>query len=461
MERLLIIDDDVEFLKVVESLLADRFHVQTATTGQRGLEILRSESVHAVLLDLRLPDADGVELLQTIHSEIDSHLPVIIVSEYGEPDRIVDSMRLGAYDFIPKSFHGDVLTAKLVKALERRSLELNVHALQSNLADQYDRMVFASDSMKRIHFEISRLAKLPFDVLLLGETGVGKDLVAFELHQRSPRHGKPFIPIAVRTLNEALIESELFGHEKGAFSSAGKMRIGKLEAANGGTVYLPEISCLTESVQLKLLQFLQYKSISRVGQDSRTPDRHLDVRVIMASNEDLEDHIQSGRIRKDFYHRVSGVKMTIPPLRERLDDIEVLTRYFLKKYSSVLSGPPPSLAPEAIEALRTYRWPGNVRELENTVKSALVSSQKDILTIRDFPQLAPTTREPARCSYCLEQQERIPKLDEAEGTFRRSYLLELLRRAGGSTTKAAAAAGITVQGFRKAMKGVKINSAGR
>jgi two-component system, NtrC family, response regulator len=458
MERLLIIDDDTAFLKVAESLLSGRFIVQTASTGQRGIEVLRADHVNAVLLDLQLPDLDGVEVLRTIHREIDPHLPVIIISEHGEPHRIVESMRLGAYDFIPKAFSGDVLAEKLVKALERRSLELNVQLLQNNLADHYDHMVFASDAMKRIHFEITRLAKLPFDVLLVGETGVGKDLVAFELHQRSLRRGKPFISIPVRSLNEALIESELFGHEKGAFSSAGKMRVGKLEAANGGTIYLPEISSLTESVQLKLLQFLQYKSIARVGQDSRTPDRQLDVRVIMASNENLEGHIQSGRIRSDFYHRISGVKMTIPPLRERLDDIDVLARYFVKKYASALSGPPPSLALDVIDALKAYHWPGNVRELDNAVKSALVSAQGDTITLRDFPQVAPTVRDPIRCSYCFEQQVQLPTLNETEITYRRAYLQELLRRTNGSTTKAAMLAGITVQGFRKAMKGVHLNN---
>ena len=396
MDRVLIIDDSVAFLNDVESLLRDRYHIRTASTAKKGLEIARTEGPAAVLLDLRLPDMDGTDVLQALHRDVDPFLPVVIVTDQDDTETAVELMRLGAYDFVSKSFNRDILAAKLTKALERRGLEISVRALQSSFADFHDRLVFASEGMKKVHYELTRLAGLTFDVLIQGETGVGKDLCAFEIHQRSPRRDKPFIPVAMRVLSESIIESELFGHEKGAFSGADKAKVGKLEAANGGTLYIPEVSSLTETVQLKLLQFMQYKSIARVGQDSRRPDTRLDVRVIMATNEKLEDAVEKGKMREDFYHRISGVKLTIPPLRDRREDIGPLAEYFMHKFAASVDNRTYSLAPDAIRALENYRWPGNVRELENAIKGALAYSETGVLERADFPMLgsAAEGREP-------------------------------------------------------------------
>jgi DNA-binding NtrC family response regulator len=457
MDRLLVIDDNPHFLNDVESLLRDRFTIAKAVSGIKGLEILRAEDILAVLLDLELPDMSGLEILQKIHRDVDPHIPVIVVTEHDDAEKAVECMKRGAYDFIPKSFHRNVLAAKIIKALERRALELNVRALQSSFDDQHDRMVFASDAMKRINFEITRVAVLPFDVLLVGETGVGKDLTAYEIHRRSPRRDRPFIPLAMRALTESLIESELFGHERGAFSGAEKSHIGKLEAANGGTVYIPEISSLNESVQLKLLHFLQYKTISRVGQDSRRPELRLEVRVIMATNENLEELVERQGMRADFFHRITGVRLAIPPLRERVDDIEVLAKYFLKKHSATIASPEFSLSAEVLAAMNAYRWPGNARELENVIKNALVYSSTPQLALKEFPGLASTSNEPSRCASCLELRQSLPKYDAAEQDFRRAYYLEALRRAGGNVIEAAALTGITVQGLRKILRTLRIN----
>ncbi len=458
MEKLLVIDDNVAFLQDVESLLQTRYAVVKATSGRAGLDLVESEKVSAVLLDLKMPDMNGIDVLKKIHEQLDPHLPVIIVTDQSEVEHAVDAMRLGAYDFIPKSFNLNLLTAKIIKALERRSLEISVTALQHSQAERYDRMVFASEPMKKIFYKINQLAMMNFDILICGETGVGKDLIAFELHQRGTRRERPFIPLAVKTYSETLIESELFGHEKGAFSGADKAKVGKLEAANGGMVYLPEISSLTEPIQLKLLQFMQYKTISRVGQDPRRPETKLDVQIVMATNDNLEELVQKGLMREDFYHRITGVRLNVPPLRERADDIEPLAQYFLEKFSYNLPGKTYSFAPGTMEILRAHKWPGNVRELENTIKNAIAYASGTVISMNEFPNLVTGgNSETDICRKCLESRfATLPLYETAEKDYKRAYFEEALRRAGNNVARAAEAAGITPQGFRKVLNSLDI-----
>ncbi len=450
MDKLLVIDDNVDFLNDVESLLHDRYTVIKAPSGSRGLALVESEPVAAVLLDLKMPDIHGFEVLKRIHGEIDPHLPVIIVTDIQDVSAAVEAMKHGAYDFIPKSFNLDLLTAKILKALERRTLEIRVGAMTSAQAEQYDRLVFVSSPMQKINFEITRLANLDFTVLIVGETGAGKDLTAFELHRRGPRRDRPYIPVPMKTYSETIIESELFGHEKGAFSGADKAKVGKLEAANGGSIYIPEVSSLSEPLQLKLLQFMQYKTISRVGQDPRKPERRLDVRIIMATNEKLEDLVKSGKMREDFYHRISGVRLSIPPLRERPEDIEPLAEYFLRKFVMGFEGLEYSFDPEVMPAFRAYRWPGNVRELENVIKNAIAYSSSGRLTLADFPHLHDPHTDTDPCRACMATRYvSMPHYEEVETSLKRAYFEEVLRRAGNNVAKAAAMAGLTPQGFRK------------
>ncbi len=457
IQKLLVIDDSADFLNDVDSLLHNRYTVLKADSGKRGLDLLESDRVGAVLLDLKMPEMDGFEVLRRIHEHIDPHLPVIIVTAQQDVESAVEAIRRGATDFISKSFDLNLLSAKLLKALERRMLEVGVEALRSTQVEAYDRMVFASEAMKKVHWEMSNLARLDFDILIEGETGVGKDLIAFEMHQRGPRKGHPFIPVPLRSLNESLIESELFGHEKGAFSGAEKTRIGKLEAAQGGTVYIPEVSSINEAVQIKLLQFMQFKTISRVGQDARSPESKLDVRVMLATNENLEELVNKGRMRADFYHRIAGVRLLIPPLRERVDDIEPIARYFLEKFSSGFGGREFDFAPDVLEAFQNYRWPGNVRELENVIKNALAYSEGGTLTLKDFPNLRDVRIDPDPCDRCMRNRSSGMKLyREADRNFKRAYFLELLRREGNNVARAAAAAGLTPQGLRRIINNLGI-----
>lgn len=449
MDKLLVIDDNTIFLDDLEMLLNRKYDLIKATNGTEGLNILRNEMVSTVLLDLHLPDIYGLEVLKTIRNEIDTHLPVIIITEFDSTENVVEAMKAGAYDFLTKDFNLELLSAKIDKALAHRKLELEVDVLQKNISDQQNSFIFVCDKMKKINYEITKFARMNFDVLITGETGTGKDLVASSIHQRSERKNKPFITVSLKSLSENVIESELFGHEKGAFTGADKMKIGLFEAANGGTVYIPEISCLNETIQLKLLNFMQYKSINRVGQDRRKGEIKLDVRVLMASNEKLEDLVEEGKMRKDFYFRISGIKLELPPLRERLEDIPKLTDYFIEKYSGILEHKY-TLEQGLIDELMAYQWMGNVRELENSIKGAMIYSNDGVLKKEHFPNLSllPFSGK----EYSDYEHLNELKYEDALEEFRKTYFTSLWEKAQQVSSAAAKMSGMTQQGLRKILK---------
>jgi len=456
MEKLLIMHDGVSFGRNVETLLKDCYAVITANSAKQGLDILKRERIAVVLLDSLLPDIRSTELLSMIHNDVDPHLPVIIIADHADVDSAVEAMRRGASDFITKDVKPNHLAAKILKALERRDLEIRVKALQHGLIEQQNAFIFASDVMKALSFEITRIARIGFDLLLVGETGVGKDLIAGQVHLRSPRSDKPFIPISMRTLSETLIESELFGHEKGAFSGADKAKMGKFEAANGGTIYIPEISCLNEATQLKLQYFMQYKRIARVGQDPRTSEIKLDVRLVMATNESLEELVKGGGMREDFYHRITGVRLHVPPLRERLDDIEPLASYFLEIYSGSARGGKYEFAPETLDAMKRYHWPGNIRELENSIKNALAYVEGYLIKPEHFPFL--TYSFTHRCplnTAGTDVSEALPAYKDASLAFKKEYFQKLWLLCGQNVTRASKIAKMTPQGVRKILRSLR------
>jgi DNA-binding NtrC family response regulator len=454
MDKLLIIDDSTAFLNDVKALMQGRYKIVTATDARGGLEILRNERVSGILLDLDLPDMNGTDVLKKIHTDIDPYVPVIIVTEYDDAENIVKAMRLGAYDFIPKYFNLDVLTAKIAKALERRALHLGINALQEEYLEKQRGFVFASDAMRRINYEITRLAQLDVDVILLGETGVGKDLIASQIHLRSARREKPFIPVSIRSLSDTLIESELFGHEKGAFSGADKAKVGKFEAANMGTVYIPEISSLSEPVQLKLLHFMQYKSITRVGQDPTKSEVRLDVRLIMASNDDLSELVRRGKLREDFYHRINGVSLKIPPLRERKSDIKPLVDHYVARYAHMHSAGTCKIDSRVIDAFNQYHWPGNVRELSNVIKNAIVYAKDQVLTVADFPYIVneKLMMQTYGNDVFNDGSGDYPTLKDAEMSVRKQYFEHLCNECEHNINEIAKIAGITPQATRRILK---------
>jgi DNA-binding NtrC family response regulator len=459
MENLLIIDDNIAFLEDVKALLERNYNVIIANNATNGLEILKSKQVNTVLLDLHLPDMHGLQVLEKIRGEIDPYLPVIIITEFDNTENVVKAMRMGANDFLTKDFNLELLYTKILKALEQRRLEIEISALKKEIEDQQNTFIFKSVIMKQLNVEITRLAQQDFDILIEGETGSGKDLIASLIHLRSSRSLKPYLTIPIRTLSETVLESELFGHEKGAFTGADNMKLGKFEAANSGTIYIPEITALSEGIQLKLLNFMQYKTISRMGQDPRKGDIKLDVRVILATNENLEELVAQNKIREDFFYRISGVRLSIPPLRKRKDDIENLAMYFLDKHTQRSYSIRYSIDEEVFKAFQNYDWPGNVRELENSIKSALSYSKGDKLTINNFPILNSKRKTPQQNQFnSILSSKSFPGYKKAEVEFKKEYLFKVLELTNNNIIEAAKIMEITPQGLRKFIKNIKIDN---
>lgn len=447
MNKLFVIQNSTNRFHDIATTLSNRYEIVTSCSVRKAIDLLRTHGVSAVLLDHSLPDVTCDEVVHMIHREVDPHLPVIVIADHAELDCAVAAMREGAYDFITKDIDPDHLSLKILKALERRDLELRLKALEHGQAQQQNTFIFASDAMKSINMEITRLARLDFDVLLSGETGVGKDLIAWQIHCRSPRRERPFVPVVMRTFSETLIESELFGHEKGAFSGAERAKTGKFEAANGGTIYIPEIACLDEPTQLKLQYFMQYKCFSRVGQDPRRADIRLDVRLIMATNDNLEELVRKGKLREDFYHRIAGVHLNIPPLRERIQDIEPLAQYFLETHSIGISEEKYAFAKETLAGLKRHPWPGNVRELENTIKNALSYADESILYPHHFPALSHPFGH--TCPLISSDMHDLPSYEDAEQQFKRDYFQRVWELSERNVARAAQMARMTPQGVRK------------
>lgn len=319
--------------------------------------------------------------------------------------------------------------------------------------------------MHELFYEIKRSAKLASTVLLVGESGVGKDHIAYQIHKLSPRNKKPFLCVPIHTLSSTLIESELFGYEKGAFSGAVNSKVGRFEATDGGTLYLPEISELPESIQLKLLYFLQYRSITRIGQNPFTPEKDIDVRLIFATNENLDQLVDEGKIRLDFYHRINIVTLEIPPLRERREDITPLIKYFVNRYSNQFFNREIKIAPNVYEYFYDYDWPGNVRELENTIERLLIKSGEkfanenndEILTVEDIQNCNCFSKNSSKKSVpkgslIYDPEHNLFDYKVAQLNFKKKYFSTLLNQTNGNIFLASKIAKLTPQGLRKILK---------
>ena len=452
MEKLLVIDDSIPFLKDLELLLKKRYNVVTAYNGKQGLDFLRKENFTAVLLDIKMPGMTGLEVLEKMNSMLNEIPPVIIVSDSGEIETVVKAMKLGAYDYVQKDFNLDLLTQKINNALEKNDLKRKLSYLNNVIDEQFDKFVFVSPSMEKINNQISRYANMDCNILLKGETGVGKDLIAYEIFKRSELYNKIFVQVPLASISENLLESELFGFEKGAFTGADKSKIGKLESANGGTLYMPEISTINENTQLKLLQFMQYKTIAKVGQ-SGSDDTKLNVRIIFATNEDLEEKVKQNKLRSDFFFRIDSISITIPPLRERKEDIEPLAIYFAKKHSNKLLNREITIDNCLIEKLKNCSWLGNVRQLNQEILKAVAQMEDDeeCLTPRHFS-----------CSVMSNGNKTESNSDgdyeKAKREFRINYFTSLLKQTNNNYTKAAELAGISRTGLDKALKELGIKT---
>lgn len=452
MERILFVGEVSGQARTIVVPGRDRCEIVGESSEQTAIDILRDIPCAAVVVGGSRPGTHALDFVTAVRHSVDPDIPVILVSPRYDADAVVEALRAGASDFVPWCAVPEFLGDRIRHVLVHSSRTRKQRRLQNGDAHAPVPFVIESAVMRQVDIEISRLAALDYDVLLHGETGVGKDLVAAEIHRRSKRRDRPFVPIPLRSLSESLIESELFGHERGAFSSADHAKMGRFEAADEGTVYIPEVSCLNESVQLKLLYFMQYKRTSRVGQDPRKSEMRLDVRVIMASNDDLEGMLAEGHLREDFYHRIAGLQLFIPPLRERKEDIIPLATAFLTMFSGAPRGVRFDFSPEALAMLQRYHWPGNVRQLENAVKASIAYARGPILGVEDLDHVLHIAHLHPTATNQTNQPDPLPVYDDAVREFQKGYFERLLARAEGNIARAARMSGLTPQWIRRMVK---------
>lgn len=463
--KLLIIDDEPAVLFSLEQILvAEGYQVRTAETGRAGLELARQQPPDVVLTDIRLPDLSGLDVHDQIR-DLDSRIPVILMTAYVTTETAIEAMKRGGFEYLLKP-----LDLNQLKDVVRRAFELSrlsripavLDAVETGDEDTSDRVVGRSQSMLEIYKAIGRMAPQDVTVLLLGESGTGKELVARALYQHSRRNRSPFIPINCAAIPESLLESELFGHERGAFTGADRKRIGKFEQARGGTIFLDEIGDMTPATQAKVLRLLQEQQFERVGGNETITT---DVRVIAATNKNLEEMVAQGKFRQDLFYRLNGFTLHLPPLRARKDDLQLLIDHFSRRACKDMNHRPVSIAADAHQLLLDYPWPGNVRELQSTVKFAIVHSNNDVITVESLPEsLRPRKTgsgddaATGQASDLLVQirrklQNREPELYQSvHAEVDRILLTEVLKECRGNQVEASEVLGISRNTLRSRLR---------
>ena len=419
--RILIVDDDEGTREALEAILEDDYDVACAADGQVALDKLNREAFDLVLLDLIMPGMDGIETLKRIKA-YDKQIDVIMVSATDRAREATAAITSGAYDYITKPFDADAILTDIERALQKRSLEQEVRYLRSEVALRFDetRIIGESRPMKAVFSMINKVAGTSSNVLITGETGTGKELAARAIHNQSPRVSKPFVAINCAAIPPELIESELFGHEKGAFTGAYSRNIGKFEFANSGSVFLDEISNLKLELQAKLLRFLQERDFARIG--GHRPIK-VDVRMITATNISLKQMVQENRFREDLYFRLNVIPIALPPLRNRRGDIPLLANFFLDKFNRKLNQKIEGITQEAMTILETYHWPGNIRELENLIERLVVlRSNERWIDVKDLPFDLLYNEDAMKAGQQVEKG-----LLQARRLFERQYILRALK----------------------------------
>ncbi|MEX1827281.1 sigma-54-dependent transcriptional regulator [Luteibacter sp. CQ10] len=387
-KRILVVDDEAKMRRILELALKSMGHeVEQAGDGEEALAKIESGSFDLVLTDLRMPRLDGIGLLTALR-DAGSDLPVIVMTAYGTIETAVAAMKVGAADYVIRPFEMETIEMAVTRALTMQVVQRENRFLKDEVSRGWGDFVGTSQAMQALYALLRQVAPARSSVFVVGETGTGKELVARALHVASGRSGL-FVPINCAAIPADLLESELFGHVKGAFTGAARDRIGKCELASGGTLFLDEITEMPIGLQAKLLRVLQESVIEKVGSNVATP---VDLRVVAATNREPQHSVDAGMLRRDLYFRLNVVRVDVPLLRDRRDDIPLLVDYFIQKYSVELSRAPPRMSPEALGILETYAWPGNVRELENLIERAMVLCRGDTITVAHLPaELASTT----------------------------------------------------------------------
>ncbi len=443
MAHILIVDDEASMREMLAIMLQrEGYAVATAEDGARGLALIKDNRFDLIISDIQMPHLTGIELLREIN-RLNLELLVLMITAYSSTEEAVEAMKLGAYDYITKPFKNDEIRLVIRNALERNNLQRENRELKKKLGERwsFDRLVGKSPAMKKVVSLLERIAPSEASVLIMGESGTGKELVAQSLHHHSGRKNQPFIPINCGAIPENLLESELFGHERGAFTGADKRKEGLFESANGGTLFLDEIGELPMAMQVKLLRVLQEREFRRVGGTKTLP---LDIRLLAATNRDLEEAVGAGEFREDLYYRLNVVGVELPPLRERQADIPLLVNHFCQQRSGQSEMP---LSTEVLNCLLDYSWPGNIRELENFVERCIVLGWEEQVTSDSLPPNM-ISRAKRADSFQLEVPEEGFALEKWLEEAERTLLLDALEKSGGVRKKAAELLGISFRSIR-------------
>jgi DNA-binding NtrC family response regulator len=434
--RILVVDDERRQREIVQMILeAEGYDIAAVAGGRQALQAAREDAFDLVLTDLKMPDMNGIELLQELLGLQPPPPCVILTTAHGTIDSAVQAMRTGAFDYLTKPLDRDQLLLAVRRGLERTQLVRENRMLREQLQDRFrlDNVVGTHGSMQEVFRVVHKVAASASTVLLYGESGTGKELVARAIHYLSDRRGHPFWAVNVAALPESILEAELFGHERGAFTGAEARKIGLFEQASGSTLFLDEVGDLKRDLQVKLLRTLQEREIMRVGGTERIK---VDVRIVAATHHDLEREVREGRFREDLYYRLNVIPILLPPLRERRSDIPLLVEHFVAKYEA---GRPRRVSRAALEALVGYDWPGNVRQLESVIERALVLGDTDEVTPADLPAAVRTGVRSPRGPLDLEIPDSGIDLEQVE----RTLIRRALEKAGGNVSRAARLLGLT------------------
>lgn len=444
---ILLVDDEAGIQQSLSAVLREEgFKVETASSGEACLALLESKSFELILLDIWLPGIDGLETLGALR-KLGVSSAVVMISGHGTIETAVKATRLGAFDFIEKPLSIEKTLLVIKNALENKHLQEENRTLRRELGARY-RIIGNSVPMKALRQQLAIAAPTNGRVLIFGESGSGKELVAHALHHQSLRSSAPFVEVNCAAIPDELIESELFGHVKGAFTGATQSKIGKLEKADGGTLFLDEVGDMSLKTQAKVLRALEEQRFEPVGSSSPVS---VDVRVIAATNKNLDEEMEKGNFRQDLFYRLNVIPFYVPPLRERVEDIPVLTEHFIGEFSSLYGRKPKEVSPEAMEVLKQYHWPGNVRELKNLVERMVIMTAGARLELRHLPSVV------HKGNAWVEDPSEARTLSEARQSFDRDYILKKLEENSGNVSRTADALGIERSHLYRKMKSLRIN----
>jgi two-component system response regulator PilR (NtrC family) len=442
--RILVVDDERSMQEFLEIFLRrEGYDVVTAGDVDTAVAHLEADEIDLVITDMQMPEKTGLDLLLEAR-EVSPETISIVVTAFGTTDSAITAMKEGAYDYLTKPFKVDELRIVIEKALEKKNLSSENRRLRRELRSQARgrNIIGHSDAMQKVYDLITQVAETKTNVLVSGESGTGKELVARAIHEQSPRHDQPFVAINCGAIPENLLESELFGHVKGAFTGAVQTKQGLFEAATGGTLFLDEIGELPQPLQVKLLRALQERAVRRVGD---TVDRKIDVRIVSATNRRLEDEVAAGRFREDVYYRLNVIQLELPPLRDRLEDIPLLAQHFIRVFADEFGKDVEGMDPPAYELLSQYAFPGNVRELENLIERAVALTHDPIIGCDVLPPSVTESREIPRAALITDEGV---SLEELVADYERTLLREALALTKGVKKKAARLLGVSFRSFR-------------